>query len=94
MPRLKRAIPAAWFLTVAEAAFATHRHLKQNVDPGTTRRLRELVTKSKGRPSNLTAHERRELRKLVGKLDLRTLGRDVAAVASPLPFPRRRRRRR
>ncbi len=93
MPRLKRAIPFAWFLTAAEAALATHRHLK-NVEPGTTRRLRELVTKSKGRPSNLTATERRELRKLVGKLDLRTLSRDIAAVASPLPFPRRRRRRR
>ena len=90
--KAKRAIPFAWFLTAAEAALATRRHLK-NVEPGTTRRLRELVTKSKGRPSNLTAHERRELRKLVGKLDLRTLGRDVAAVASPLPLPRRRRRR-
>ena len=40
-------------------------------------RLARLVRESRGRPGNLNAGERKELRKLVGKLDLRGAGREL-----------------
>jgi hypothetical protein len=86
-----RRVPIMWVLTVAEAVVATRRHWA-GIDPSTRRRLRELVTKSRGRPSNLTAGEKRELRSLVGRLNLAKLGREIAAVASPVKVPGRRRR--
>jgi hypothetical protein len=81
-----------WALAVAEAAVATRRHWA-GIDPGTRKRLRELVAKSRGRPSNLTAQEKRELRSLVSGLRLGKLGRELAAVASPVGLPGRRRSR-
>jgi hypothetical protein len=88
-----RALRLSWLLAAVETALATRRHW-QRIEPGTRRRLRELVIKSRGNPSNLTPHERRELRRLAGQLDLRTLVRELGDVVSPLPLPGRRRRRR
>jgi hypothetical protein len=88
----KRAVPIGWALLAAELVLATRRHWGQ-VNPRSRERLRELVVKSKGRPQNLTREERRELARLVGDLDLRTLSRELAKVASPIGFPGRRRRR-
>ena len=53
-------------------------------------RLTKLVRASRGRPGNLSAGERKELRKLVGKLDLKGAGRDLL----PLVRGGRGRRRR
>ena len=50
--------------------------------------LTRLLRVTKGRPGNLTALEKRELRRLVGKLDLPGLGRDL------LPLGRKRGSRR
>jgi hypothetical protein len=80
-------------LVVAEAALATRKHW-QRLEPGTRRRLRELVGKSRGRLSNLTREDRTELRRLVREIDARALARDLAEVASPVRLPGRRRRRR
>ena len=79
----RRAIPIAWVLVFAEAALATKKHWDR-LEPGTRRRVAELVRKSKGRPSNLTPAEKQELRGLVRQLHLVRLGRDLAVVASPL----------
>jgi hypothetical protein len=76
-------IPFAWVLVAAEAALATRRHWER-LEPGTRQRVVALVARSKGRPSNLTPSEKTELRKLVRQLHLVKLGRDLAAVASPL----------
>ena len=51
-------------------------------------RLTRLVRESGGRPGNLSAGERKELRKLVGKLDLKGAGREL------LPLVRGGRRKR
>jgi hypothetical protein len=51
-------------------------------------RLGALLRDSKGIPGNLGQKERRELRKLVGKLDLVRIGRDALPL---LRGPRRRR---
>jgi len=79
----RRAVPIAWVLVAAEAAIATKKHWDR-LEPGTRQRVVGLVAKSKGRPSNLTAAEKKELRGLVRQLHLVRLGRDLAMVASPL----------
>jgi hypothetical protein len=81
-----------WAFVVAEALAATRRHFA-GVDPQARRRVVELARKSRGRPSNLTAHEKTELRRLVGQMDLWTLSKELAAVASPVGMPGRRKRR-
>jgi hypothetical protein len=80
-----RGVPLLWAFAVAEA-FA-------GVDPKARRRVVELARKSKGRPSNLSAHEKSELRRLVGEMDLWQLSKDLAAVASPVGMPGHRKRR-
>jgi hypothetical protein len=79
----RRALPIAWVLIAAEAALATKKHWDR-LPPGTRQRVVGLVAKSKGRPSNLSAAEKKELRSLVRQLHLVRLGRDLAVVASPL----------
>ena len=41
------------------------------------RRLRELLAKSRGRPSNLSKREQKELKDLVAKLDAPVLAREL-----------------
>jgi hypothetical protein len=80
---VRRALPIAWVLVAAEAALATKKHWDR-LPPGTRQRVVALVAKSRGRPSNLSGAEKRELRALVRQLHLVRLGRDLAVVASPL----------
>ena len=88
----RRAVPLMWAFAVAEALAATRRHFV-GVDPKVRRRVVALARKSKGRPSNLTAHEKKELRRLVGEMDLWQLSKELAAVASPVGMPGRRKKR-
>lgn len=44
--------------------------------------LTRLLRTAKGRPSNLTTRERAELRRLVGRLDLPGLGKDLMPLAA------------
>ena len=44
-------------------------------------RLTKLVRASRGRLGNLSTGERRELRKLLGKLDLKGVGRELLPLA-------------
>ena len=46
--------------------------------PGERAHLAALVRKSRAWPGNLTPAERRDVRRLAAKLDLPTLGRNVA----------------
>ena len=43
-------------------------------------RVRRLVAVSRGRPGKLSAKERGELRKLIGKLDLGGVGRELVPI--------------
>ena len=57
--------------------------------PGERAHLAALLRKSRARPGNLTPAERRDVRRLAAKLDLPTLGRNLAPVARRLrPRPR------
>jgi hypothetical protein len=80
--------PLTWAVLAGRGALIGRRHW-QLLTPKKRRRLRELIAKSRGRPSNLTADERAEVQKLVSKLELRRLGVDLAALASPVPIPGR-----
>jgi hypothetical protein len=55
-------------------------------------RLTALVRESRGRTSNLTEKQRKELRRLVDKLDLKRTGRELLIVAGRGRRKRRRRR--
>jgi len=55
-------------------------------------RFASLLRESGGRLGSLTSKERKELRKLAGKLDLKGLGGEVAGLARRAGFPRGRRR--
>jgi hypothetical protein len=56
----------------------------EKLTPGERAHLSALVRKSRGRPGNLTARERGDLRRLAVKLDLPSMGRSVAPVARRL----------
>jgi hypothetical protein len=85
MPRLRAVRALPWALLLEGAAVAS-RHWR-DLEESERRRLRELLVQSRGRPGNLSARQRAELRRLVGKLDLPGLGRELS------PFGGRRRRR-
>jgi hypothetical protein len=89
----RRALPIAWALMVAETVMVLRRHWG-TLPPRSQQRMKELVTKSKGRPDKLTREERRELIGHVRQIDLGGLARDVGEVASPVRLPGRLRRRR
>jgi hypothetical protein len=76
MPRLPllRRVP---LIMLAQAAVAARRHWNL-LEPHERAELARLVRASRGRPSNLTKRERDELRRVVAKLDLLTLGRTLA----------------
>lgn len=83
IPGLKR-LPVLRLLAVAELALVAREHLRQ-LSPAERRRLARLVRKG----PNLSDRERRELRRLVDKLDLRALAGSAVDRLSPVPLPRR-----
>ena len=90
----RRAVPLLWAFAVAEALTATRRHFA-GVDPKVRRRRASSWRASpRAGRRNLTAHEKKELRRLVGEMDLWQLSKDLAAVASPVGMPGHRKRRR
>ena len=54
-------------LVVARMAYQRGSHAWRTLHPHEREQLRDLVAKSKGRPSNLTELERRRLRELAAK---------------------------
>jgi hypothetical protein len=72
---------------IGKGALAAGRHWTL-LSPAERRELQLLLRKSRGRPWQLNPRERATFWRLVAKLELRTLGRDLAALASPLPWPR------
>jgi hypothetical protein len=71
-----------WLIAAIEIAWIANRHWRR-LERDERRRLRELIIKSRGRPSKLTASERREADELLHKLDYAKLGGNVATVLLP-----------
>jgi hypothetical protein len=83
---ITRTVPWTRLLEVAKAAPLLKRHWDK-LTPAERRQLQRLVRKSKGRPNNLNVAERVSVRRLVRKLELGQLGRDLATLA-PNPTSR------
>ena len=80
----------AWLLAAAEVVVAVRNHVTDRLSTKERQRMLEIVRSSKGRPSNLSDRERKELRALLGKVEPGELAKKVATS----PFAGRVRRRR
>jgi hypothetical protein len=77
-----------WLVAAAEIALITRHHWRQ-LEPDERKRLSALIRKSRGRPSRLSASERRQVAELLEKLDYAKLGGNVATMLLPFrPFGR------
>ena len=74
-------------VALAEVALIAKRHLDR-LGPGEVGELRGLLVKSKGRPNNLSARERRRLQDLVKKLEPGAFAKDASATF--IPFAKRK----
>ena len=87
VPGLRR-IPIVVLISAAEVALMAREHLMR-LTPQERRRLFVLTREGRGRPSRLTEAERRELERLLHKLEARGLFGDAVTRLSPVPLPRR-----
>jgi hypothetical protein len=71
-----------WLVAALEAAWIANRHWRR-LDAGERARLRELIRKSRGRPSRLTERERDEASALLQKFDYAELGGNVTGLFLP-----------
>ena len=71
-----------WFIAAIEVAWLANRHWRR-LDSEERSRLRELIRKSRGRPSKLSSREREEAEQLLQKLDYAELGGSVATTLLP-----------
>lgn len=69
----------AWLLAIAEGLVAVRDHLTSRLSEKERGRLVEIVKTSRGRPSNLSDRERRELQALIAKVEPRELAKTVAS---------------
>ncbi|MTD43259.1 hypothetical protein GKE82_02785 [Conexibacter sp. W3-3-2] len=88
----KRVVPWLIALDVGREA---HSHVTSRLSPTERRQLFELVKRSGGRPSTLSARDRRQLQRLVDRLDLSGLAKHSvgAAITGRRHHGRGRRRR-
>jgi hypothetical protein len=71
-----------WLIAALEAAWIANRHWRR-LEPDERARLRELVRKSRGRPSRLSDRERDEAAELLRKLDYAELGGSITGLFLP-----------
>ncbi len=71
-----------WFIAAVEVAWLANRHWRR-LEPDERRRLRELIRKSRARPSRLTTREREEAGELLHKLDFAEFGGSVTTTLLP-----------
>jgi hypothetical protein len=76
--RRLRAVP---WLVVLQAGVIANEHW-QKLSTSERARLTGLVRTSKGSPGNLSAKERAEVKRLVGKLDIPAVGKSLLPIAS------------
>lgn len=89
VPGSVKAIP--WALLLEVAMVLRDRWMRLN--PHDRAELSDIVKKSKGRPSNLSAHERQRLSVLVRKLEPAAVGRDLLPHARRFALRRATKRR-
>lgn len=83
LPLLRR-LPLARLVLLAEVAILAKAHYER-LTPAERRRLVLLVKETKGRPRSLPERERRELEKLIAKVEPKAFATQAAQKFSPLP---------
>jgi hypothetical protein len=78
MPRLTRVRAVPWAILLELGV--TVRDAWMKLTPGERAHLTNLVKKSQGRPGNLTAREREDVKRLVRKMEPAALGRRLAPL--------------
>lgn len=86
--RARKTRPVPWLLLI-EGAVAVKDHW-ENLSPGERQRVAKLLRKSGGRPSNLSAREKAELKRLGRKLDPAGLGKKLLPIGRSAQKKRRR----
>jgi hypothetical protein len=71
-----------WVVAAIELGWLANRHWR-HLDREERRRVRELLVKSRGRPSRLSATERREAEAILDKLDYPGFGGRAAGILLP-----------
>lgn len=69
----------AWLLAAAEVVLAVRNHVATRLSEKDRARMAELVKASKGRPSNLSDRQRKELKGLLDQVEPRELAKTVAS---------------
>jgi tellurite resistance protein len=80
----------AWLLAAGEVVLAVRDHITGRLSEKERRRMVEIVRSSKGRPSNLSDRERKELQSLLAKVEPRELVKRVATTGFASRFRKRR----
>jgi len=70
----------AWLLAAGEVVLAVRNHITDRLTEKERKRMVEIVRSSKGRPSNLSDRERRELQSLLQKIEPRQLVKRVTTT--------------
>ena len=83
----------AWLLAAAEVVLAVRNHITGRLTEKERKRMLEIVRSSKGRPSNLSDRERKELRSLLDRVEPRELAKTVASSGFAGRFAKGIRRR-
>jgi hypothetical protein len=68
----------AWLLAAAEVVLAVRNHVNTRLSERDRQRMVEIVKASKGRPSNLSDRQRKELKALLAQVEPRELAKTVA----------------
>jgi hypothetical protein len=82
----------AWLLAAGEVVLAVRDHITGRLTERERKRMFEIVRSSKGRPSNLSDRERKELQALLQKIEPRELVKRVAGTGFASRFRRPGRR--
>ncbi len=69
----------AWLLAAAEVVLAVRNHINTRLSESDRQRMVGIVKASKGRPSNLSDRQRKELKGLLNQVEPRELAKTVAS---------------
>ena len=83
----------AWLLAAGEVVLAARNHITGRLTEKERKRMVEIVKASKGRPSNLSDRQRKELKALLGKVEPGELAKTVATSGFAARFTKGMRRK-
>jgi len=83
----------AWLLAATEVVLAVRNHVNARLSEKDRQRMVEIVKASKGRPSNLSDRQRKELKRLLDQVEPRALAKTVATSGFASRFTKGLRRK-